>query len=88
MSIPISQFISLPPFSPGNHKFVFYICALQVPWEAWNKSARFQELSLIGGGVGGCGEGRERLEPPGGQVWLVLWCPWPVCSLCPKLILC
>ena len=62
--------------------------SLQVPWEAWNKSARFQELSLIGGGVGGCGEGRERLEPPGGQVWLVLWCPWPVCSLCPKLILC
>ena len=26
MSIPISQFISLPPSSPGNHKFVFYIC--------------------------------------------------------------
>ena len=26
MSIPISQFIPLGPLSPGNHKFVFYIC--------------------------------------------------------------
>ena len=26
MSIPISQFIPLPTFPPGNSKFVFYIC--------------------------------------------------------------
>ena len=26
VSIPISQFIPLPPFPSGNHKFVFYIC--------------------------------------------------------------
>ena len=26
MSTSISQFIPLPPFPAGNHKFVFYIC--------------------------------------------------------------
>ena len=25
MLVPVSQFIP-PPLSPGNHKFVFYIC--------------------------------------------------------------